>query len=238
MQDDGRLQFGTWTGQTNLAGSERAYNDGQWHHVVASQGSDGLKLYVDGDLVGQNGQTQAQGYDGYWRIGGDNTWGSSSGTFEGRMDEVAVYPTVLTPTAVETHFSLGTSGRVPNQAPKAAFTPTADFLTVAFDGSGSTDADGTITGYAWDFGDGVQASGAQQSHTYAAAGTYPVTLTVTDDRGATNRTQQDVTVKAAPVNIAPTARSPPTRGTSATAARAPARRRRTPTPRAAPTRRR
>ncbi|MBF4630518.1 PKD domain-containing protein [Clavibacter michiganensis subsp. phaseoli] len=205
MQDDGRLQFGTWTGQTNLASSPRAYNDGQWHHMVASQGSDGLKLYVDGDLVGQNGQTQAQAYDGYWRIGGDNTWGSSSGTFEGRMDEVAVYPTVLAASTIATHYSLGTTGRVPNQAPKAAFTQTADFLTASFDATGSTDTDGTVTGYAWDFGDGVQASGATQSHTYAAAGTYPVVLTVTDDRGTTNRTQQDVTVKAAPANIAPTA---------------------------------
>ncbi|RIJ60147.1 PKD domain-containing protein [Clavibacter phaseoli] len=205
MQDDGRLQFGTWTGQTNLASSPRAYNDGQWHHMVASQGSDGLKLYVDGDLVGQNGQTQAQAYDGYWRIGGDNTWGSSSGTFEGRMDEVAVYPTVLAASTIATHYSLGTTGRVPNQAPKAAFTQTADFLTASFDATGSTDSDGTVTGYAWDFGDGVQASGATQSHTYAAAGTYPVVLTVTDDRGTTNRTQQDVTVKAAPANVAPTA---------------------------------
>ncbi|OUE27402.1 PKD domain-containing protein [Clavibacter michiganensis] len=205
MQDDGRLQFGTWTGQTNLATSPRAYNDGQWHHVVASQGSDGLKLYVDGDLVGQNGQTQAQAYDGYWRIGGDNTWGSSSGTFQGRMDEVAVYPTVLTPSTVATHFALGTTGRVPNQAPKAAFTQQAAFLEAAFDATGSTDPDGTVTGYAWDFGDGVQASGAQQSHTYAAAGTYTVTLTVTDDRGTTDRTQQELTVKTAPANIAPTA---------------------------------
>ncbi len=94
---------------------------------------------------------------------------------------------------------------MPNQSPKAAFTQTADFLTASFDATGSTDSDGTVTGYAWDFGVGVQASGAQQSHTFAAAGTYPVTLTVTDDRGATNRTQQDVTVKAAPANVAPTA---------------------------------
>ncbi|QIS38504.1 PKD domain-containing protein [Clavibacter capsici] len=205
MQDDGRLQFGTWTGQSNLATSPRAYNDGRWHHMVASQGSDGLKLYVDGDLVGQNGQTQAQGYDGYWRIGGDNTWGSSSGTFEGRMDEVAVYPTVLAPATIATHFALGTTGRVPNQAPKAAFTQQAAFLDASYDAAGSTDPDGTITGYAWDFGDGVQASGAQQAHAYAAAGTYTVTLTVTDDRGATDRTQQEITVKAAPANIAPTA---------------------------------
>ncbi|MFT2692119.1 PKD domain-containing protein [Clavibacter zhangzhiyongii] len=205
MQDDGRLQFGIWTGQTNLATSPKSYNDGQWHHMAASQGADGLRLYVDGELVGQNGATQAQGYDGYWRIGGDNTWGSASGTFQGRLDEVAVYPTALAADTIATHHALGTTGRVPNQAPKAAFTQQADFLAASFDATGSTDADGTITGYDWDFGDDVRASGAQQSHTYAAAGTYTVTLTVTDDRGTTNRTQQEITVKAAPANIAPTA---------------------------------
>jgi PKD repeat protein len=205
MQDDGRLQFGIWTGQASLATSPKAYNDGRWHHVAASQGADGLRLYVDGDLVGQNGATQAQGYDGYWRIGGDNTWGSSSGTFQGRLDEVAVYPTALAADTIATHFALGTTGRVPNQAPKAAFTQQAAFLDASFDATGSTDVDGTITGYAWDFGDGVQASGQTQAHAYAEAGTYTVTLTVTDDRGTTNRTQQDVTVKAAPANLAPNA---------------------------------
>jgi PKD repeat protein len=205
MQDDGRLQFGIWTGQASLATSPKAYNDGRWHHVAASQGADGLRLYVDGDLVGQNGATQAQGYDGYWRIGGDNTWGSSSGTFQGRLDEVAVYPTALAADTIATHFALGTTGRVPNQAPKAAFTQQAAFLDASFDATGSTDADGTITGYAWDFGDGVQASGQTQAHAYAEAGTYTVTLTVTDDRGTTNRTQQGVTVKAAPANLAPNA---------------------------------
>jgi PKD repeat protein len=205
MQDDGRLQFGIWTGQTNLATSSRAYNDGAWHHMAATQGQDGLKLYVDGELVGQNSATEAQGYDGYWRIGGDNTWGSSSGTFQGRLDEVAVYPTALTADAISTHFALGSTGREPNQTPRAVFSQTADFLRATFDASGSTDADGTLTGYDWDFGDGVQASGQTQSHTFAEAGTYTVTLTVTDDRGTTHRAQQEITVKAAPANIAPTA---------------------------------
>ncbi len=48
------------------------YNDGKWHYVVATQGPDGMTLYVDGQLVGTNPQTQAQAYTGYWRVGGDN----------------------------------------------------------------------------------------------------------------------------------------------------------------------
>ena len=37
MQDDGRLVFGVWTGQTNTITTPSAYNDGDWHHVVATQ---------------------------------------------------------------------------------------------------------------------------------------------------------------------------------------------------------
>jgi PKD repeat protein len=52
---------------------------------------------------------------------------------------------------------------------------------LSFDGSGSSDPDGDNLSYAWDFGDGGTGSGASPSHTYVAAGTYLVTLTVTDD---------------------------------------------------------
>ena len=52
MVTDGRLIFGVWTGQTNTDHLAAAYNDGAWHHVVATQGADGMTLYVDGALVG------------------------------------------------------------------------------------------------------------------------------------------------------------------------------------------
>ncbi len=57
---------------------------------------------------------------------------------------------------------------------------------ISFSGAGSSDPDGTIVGYAWNFGDGATATGATASHGYAAAGTYTVTLTVTDNKGATD----------------------------------------------------
>ncbi len=56
-------------------------------------------------------------------------------------------------------------------------------VAVNFDGSGSTDADGTIVSYEWDFGDGTTGSGVATSHTYMAIGTYTATLTVTDNDG-------------------------------------------------------
>ena len=100
------------------------------------------------------------------------------------------------------------SGEPPpgNVAPVASFTVTPSGLDVSVNGSGSSDSDGSIAGYAWDFGDGGSATGATAGHTYAAAGTYTVTLTVTDDDGATGASSQSVTVSAPPPgNVAPVA---------------------------------
>ena len=71
-----------------------------------------------------------------------------------------------------------------NQPPIAWFASSCGGLACTFDGSPSSDSEGTVASYAWTFGDGGTGTGASPSHTYTGAGTYPVTLTVTDNGGA------------------------------------------------------
>jgi PKD repeat protein len=85
-----------------------------------------------------------------------------------------------------------------NQAPEAQFASTCSELVCSFDGTASNDPDGGIVSYAWAFGDGGTGAGEQVEHTYGAAGSYEVTLTVTDDEGATARTTATVTVAVVP----------------------------------------
>ena len=80
-----------------------------------------------------------------------------------------------------------------NAAPNANFTSTKNNLVVNFTDT-STDSDGTIASRAWTFGDGTTSTQANPSKTYAAAGTYTVTLKVTDNGGATDTHSAQVTV--------------------------------------------
>ena len=89
-----------------------------------------------------------------------------------------------------------------NQKPVASFTSSSSGLALSVDGSGSSDPDGSVASYAWDFGDGGSATGVTASHTYAAAGTYQVSLTVTDNGGATDVATQSVSVTAPGGNTA------------------------------------
>jgi PKD repeat protein len=72
---------------------------------------------------------------------------------------------------------------------------------IAMSGAGSDDPDGTITSFQWDFGDGQSATGVNPSHAYAQAGTYTVSLTVTDDWGAT--ASCSTTAEVATLNLPP-----------------------------------
>jgi PKD repeat protein len=203
MLNNGRLQFGTSGAARNLAETTTSYNNNQWHHVVATQGADGMKLYVDGVQVATNAATDAASYTGYWRVGGDRCYGGQTSNYlAGTVDEAAVYATALTGAQVRSHYEAA-GGAVPNQAPTAAFTSTKDLLDLSVDGSSSADIDGSIAAYSWSWGDGTPAgSGVTATHSYAAAGTYTVGLTVTDDDGATSSKTAQVTVSA---NQLPTA---------------------------------
>ena len=131
MTNDGHLIFGVYTGGFNTVNSPGSFNDGQWHHVVATQGSAGMSLFVDGTRQGSNAQTASQGYDGYWRVGGDNlgAWPNqpNSNFFAGQIDDVAVYPTALSSASIVAHYV--TSGRT---APAGTQPPTDTYGKTVF----------------------------------------------------------------------------------------------------------
>ena len=87
--------------------------------------------------------------------------------------------------------------QAPNQAPTAAFVAQCTDRTCSFI-DGSTDPDGSIVGWSWDFGDGGTSSASGPSHLYGDDDSYDVTLTVTDDRGATDAVTKTVTVPLPP----------------------------------------
>lgn len=93
---------------------------------------------------------------------------------------------------------LAGSGSLPNRDPVARITVSCSQLECDFGGTTSSDPDGTVTGYTWDFGDGTSSTAATTAHSYAVGETYRVTLTVTDDDGASGQTFSQVAVTDAP----------------------------------------
>ncbi len=92
-----------------------------------------------------------------------------------------------------------------NKPPVAAIsaTPSSAYgpASVSVSAAGSSDPDGTIAGTVLDFGDGTSASAITAAHTYAAAGTYTLTATVTDNQGASSSASTTITVKAPEVIV-------------------------------------
>lgn len=92
-----------------------------------------------------------------------------------------------------------------DSAPTASFTASCSALDCSFDASTSADPDGTVVGYAWEFGDGTTGTGSPESHRYGSGAAYTVTLTVTDDAGNFDATSKTIDVGstggATPVHV-------------------------------------
>lgn len=87
---------------------------------------------------------------------------------DGQASDTSIQPVTVSSTVIQ------------NRAPTASFTTETNELSVGLDGSGSTDPDGDVLTYLWDFGDGSNGEGVQASHAYATDGSYTISLTVSD----------------------------------------------------------
>lgn len=106
MESTGRLTFGSWPWQSTVITTPRAYNDGAWHHlVVTSTTARATTIYVDGTAVA-TGTTSAVGsYTGFWRIGQGSIGWLNTPAFNGDLDNVAIYHSVLPATRVAAHWA-------------------------------------------------------------------------------------------------------------------------------------
>ncbi len=94
---------------------------------------------------------------------------------------------------VQAALGAGLSPKERNEAPVALLASSCSGVTCSFDARASSDPDGSLSDYRWTFGDGSTGSGPAPVHVYAAARTYGVSLTVTDDEGAATTTWSQVT---------------------------------------------
>ncbi|OLO82255.1 hypothetical protein BKH13_09140 [Actinomyces naeslundii] len=118
MRNDGTLSFMLYPGKLTTITTPKSYNDGQWHHIVASLSpTSGAMLYVDGNLAAFDGSmTEGQSYSGYWRIGGDALNGvngqPSNTNIQADIDEAAVYSTPLSARQIAEHYTAATGKQV------------------------------------------------------------------------------------------------------------------------------
>ncbi len=141
-----------------------------------------------------DGDGTVTGWD--WDFGGDGS--SAAQNPSHTFSAAGTYTVTLTATDNDGDSDTTTSSVTvtepgANNPPAASFTSSCSDLTCDFTDA-SSDSDGTIASWAWVFGDGNTSSSQNPSHTYAAAGTFSVSLTVTDDDGATDTASSSVTV--------------------------------------------
>lgn len=173
-------------GQSRTGYSSTDISDGQWHTIRCVRTSSYVEMYVDGVRTSRaNGLSGNISNTKILAVGGKAVCDGVTVTcdyFVGDIDYLRLEKGTTT---------------VANQPPVASFTSMCTGLVCSFDASGSTDSDGAIQRHVWTFGDGDSAdtvSVPSAAHTYTAAGTYTVSLTVTDDDGAVAVTTREVIV--------------------------------------------
>lgn len=133
-----------------------------------------------------------------WVDGGAGNYGlliSDSATTNGADFDSSESSTAMSRPKLEVTYTVPVVP--PNQPPVASFNDSCSNLDCGFTDT-STDPDGSVVSWSWDFGDSSGSSAQHPNHSYVSGGTYSVTLTVTDDGGETGMTSNDVTVADPP----------------------------------------
>ena len=199
----------TWSTPV-MINNQSSLNDQFQQHLAVDE-TNGLVSIVYCDTVADSGRKKA---DVWYQSSGDDgaTWtaaskitsastdetvsGADSFNQYGDYDGLASYSGVLFPSWTDRRNNAREEiwtaklQDAPNQVPVASFTYNCTLLSCAFDASGSTDDQGIVS-YSWSFGDSTTGSGVSPTHSYAATGSFPVTLTVTDGAGLTGSVTQN-----------------------------------------------
>ncbi len=167
-----------------------------WNSATDNIGIDHYKIYRDGVFV--HTETTATYQDTGLVNGHSYTYIVSAVDASGN-EGTPSDPSSGTPTASASGGTGGNDGggggtgggNLPPVANLSAGKPYQGFINsdVTFNGSSSHDSDGNIVKWFWTFGDNTNATGNIVLHSYSKIGTYTVTLTVTDDQGATGKDQ-------------------------------------------------
>ncbi|MBA2479261.1 MAG: PKD domain-containing protein [Planctomycetes bacterium] len=199
----GAKRIGSTTSDASIKAT--AFKDAQNIVVVAVNANSSATKSIRVALSGVSGMSDARPT----RTSATDSWAVLPAiTFAG-----SAFDAVLPPRSVTTYVISG--GTPSNQAPVARGTASPGSgtapVSVTFDGSNSTDADGTIASFSWNFGDGTSGSGASVNHVYATAGTYAAVLRVTDNLGASSTITLTISV-----TVPPAGNQPPVARVSAT----------------------
>lgn len=188
---------------------------GKWYAVSTIYNQTNHRMWVNGSYVGSAAKTNSNINTGVLNIGNYST---NNQGFNGDMTELIIYNRDVTD-AERQQIEAYLSAKYFVLAASFTATPSSGLgpLTSNFDASASSTPAGTITSYAWSYGDGSTGTGVTSSHQFTLPGSYNVTLTVTSSLGNTDITRRTVTVSG-PTALALSADkvSPVTAGTAVT----------------------
>ena len=207
--DQGYFVYTVGTSNKQSAPTGSGYFETGEHTYGVTRDGDTITFYKDGMPFGSP-HTLADGVlDGGYKWLAANRADYSPGEFmAAETDEIGVFSRALSSSEMQQIHLEGLDGTRVSSSENQPPTADADAnhmngetpLSVDFDGLGSSDLDGTIDSYHWDFDDGGSTSTNETpNHTYTAAGTYEVTLTVTDNGGKMDTDTVTITVTDPPV---------------------------------------